>query len=276
MRQIRRALRGNSGQDYEFRARRKDGPEFWAAADWRPIYDTRGGYLGIRISIRDITQRKEAEQRLEMTVAELREAQAVQHEYLTREQDEHARLAALLAAMDIGILFVSHDNRVVYSNPAFNRIWMVAPGAQLIGGGPQEVLSASASALARPEEQLRHVLRRPREGEIFGTLEIQMADGRLITQQGHVVEDVYGRPVGYLWIFEDVTLERQTADQLVYLAERDALTGLYNRHRFNEELDAHDRGCRARTGRAWRCCSSISTISSTSTTPSATARATRC
>lgn len=236
VRQIRRALRGNSGQDYEFRARRKDGPEFWAAADWRPIYDTRGGYLGIRISIRDITQRKEAEQRLEMTVAELREAQAVQHEYLTREQDEHARLAALLAAMDIGILFVSHDNRVVYSNPAFNRIWMVAPGAQLIGGGPQEVLSASASVLARPEEQLRHVLRRPREGEIFGALEIQMADGRLITQQGHVVEDVYGRPVGYLWIFEDVTLERQTADQLAYLAERDALTGLYNRHRFNEEL----------------------------------------
>jgi diguanylate cyclase (GGDEF)-like protein/PAS domain S-box-containing protein len=236
VRQIRRALRGNSGQDYEFRARRKDGPEFWAAADWRPIYDTHGGYLGIRISIRDITQRKEAEQRLEMTVAELREAQAVQHEYLTREQDEHARLAALLAAMDIGILFVSHDNRVVYSNPAFNRIWMVAPGTQLIGCGPQEVLSASACVLARPEEQSRHVLRQPRDGEIFGMLEIQMDDGRLITQQGHLVEDVYGRPVGYLWIFEDVTLERQTADQLAYLAERDALTGLYNRHRFNEEL----------------------------------------
>jgi diguanylate cyclase (GGDEF)-like protein/PAS domain S-box-containing protein len=236
VRQIRRALRGNSGQDYEFRARRKDGPEFWAAADWRPIYDTRGGYLGIRISIRDITQRKEAEQRLETTVAELRVAQAVQHEYLTREQDEHARLAALLAAMDIGILFVSQDNRVVYSNPAFNRMWMVAPGTQLIGYGPDQVLSASASVLARPEEQLRHVLRRPREGEIFGALEIQLADGRLITQQGHMVEDVYGRPVGFLWIFEDVTLERQTADQLAYLAERDALTGLYNRHRFNEEL----------------------------------------
>jgi len=236
VRQIHRALRGNTGQDYEFRGRRKDASEFWAAADWRPIYDGHGGYLGIRISIRDITQRKAAEQRLEATVVELRDAQVVQQEYLTRAQDEHARLSALLAAMDAGILFVSHDNRVVYSNPAFTRIWMIAPGTRLIGRGPQEVLTSSASVLARPEEQAKRVLRLPREDEIFGALEIQMADGRLVTQQAHAVEDVYGRPVGHLWLFQDVTRERQTADQLIYLAERDALTGLYNRHRFNEEL----------------------------------------
>lgn len=236
VRQIRRALRGNSGADYEFRARRKDGSEFWAAADWRPIYDGGGGYLGIRISIRDITQRKQAEQRLESTVAELRESQTVQRDYLTRARDEHARLSALLGAMDVGILFVSHDEKVVYSNPAFTRIWMVAPGMRLIGRHPEEILAASASVLARPEEQTKRILRAPRAGEIQGTLEIQMTDGRLVTQQVHSVEDVYGRPVGHLWLFEDITGARQTADQLVYLAERDALTGLYNRHRFNEEL----------------------------------------
>ena len=186
--------------------------------------------------IRDITQRKEAELRLETTVMELRDAQSVQQDYLTRAQDEHARLAALLAAMDTGILFASRDSRVVYTNPAFTRIWMIAPGTRLIGCTPQEVFAASACALARPEEQGRYVLRQPREDEIVGALEIQMADGRLVTQQVHSVEDVYGRPVGHLWLFQDVTRERQTADQLIYLAERDALTGLYNRHRFNEEL----------------------------------------
>jgi diguanylate cyclase (GGDEF)-like protein/PAS domain S-box-containing protein len=236
VRQVRRALRGDSGQDYEFRGRRKDGSEFWGAADWRPIYDVKGGYLGIRISIRDITQRKEAERRLETTVEELRQAQRVQQEYLVRAQDEHARLTALLGAMDIGILFVSHDGRVVYSNPAFTRIWLIAPGTRLIGLGPQEVLAASACALSRPDEQAKNVLREPRTGEIFGTVEVQLTDGRLITQQVHAVQDVYGRPVGHLWLFEDVTRQRQTADQLIYLAERDALTGLYNRHRFNEEL----------------------------------------
>ena len=236
VRQIRRALRGNTGQDYEFRGKRKDGSEFWAAADWRPIYDNRGGYLGIRISIRDITQRKEAEQRLEATVVELRDSHVVQKEYLTRAQDEHARLSALLGVMETGILFVSPDNKVVYTNPAFTRIWMIAPGTRLIGRNSKEVLATSTSALARPEEHGKRILLPPRDGEITGALEIPMADGRLITQQVHSVEDVYGRPVGHLWLFQDVTRERQTADQLIYLAERDALTGLYNRHRFNDEL----------------------------------------
>ena len=236
VRQVRRALRGDSGQDYEFQGRRKDGSEFWAAADWRPIYDSGGGYQGIRISIRDITQRKEAERRLESTVQELRQSQGVQQEYLVRAQDEHARLTALLAAMNMGILFVSHDNRVVYSNPAFTRIWTIAPGTRLIGRTPQEALAASACQLSRPEEQARYLLRPQGAQEVGVLLEIPLADGRLVTQQMHAVDDVYGRPVGHLWLFEDVTRERQTADQLIYLAERDALTGLYNRHRFNEEL----------------------------------------
>jgi diguanylate cyclase (GGDEF)-like protein len=113
---------------------------------------------------------------------------------------------------------------------------MISPATRLIGLTPQDALAHSTCTLARPEEQGKHLLRPPQQGEIFGTLEIQLTDGRLITQGMHSVEDVYGRAVGCLWLFEDVTRERQTADQLIYLAERDALTGLYNRHRFNEEL----------------------------------------
>lgn len=236
MRQIRRALRGNTGQDFEFRARRRDGSEFWAAADWRAIYDKSGEYRGIRISIRDITKSKAAESELETKVVELKDSQSVQQEYLGRAQDEHARLAALLAAMDTGILFVAHDARVVYSNPAFGRLWPLPADTRIIGRTPEELVAASTGLLLRAEEQSQHILAQPRPGEAAGPFEIQMADGRLVTQQGHAVKDVHGRPVGYLWLFEDITHERQTAEQLIYLAERDALTGLYNRHRFNEEL----------------------------------------
>ena len=82
MRQIRKALRGNTGQDFEFRARRKDGSDSGRPRTGAPIYDEAGGYLGIRISIRDIMQRKQAERRLESTVVELRDAQTVQQDYL--------------------------------------------------------------------------------------------------------------------------------------------------------------------------------------------------
>jgi len=236
IRQIRQALRGNAGQDFEFRARRKDGTLLWGAADWRPIYGSGREYLGIRISIRDVSQRREAEQRLAATVVELREAQAVQQDYLKRAQDEHARLSALLSAMEFGILFVNTENRVVYTNPAFNRLWRIGEAAQLLGQDPLVVLEKSASVLARPEEQMPHLFRLRGGGEAPGAFEIQLADGRIITQQCYPVEGANGGAVGHIWIFEDVTRERQTAEQLVYLAERDALTGLYNRHRFNEEI----------------------------------------
>jgi diguanylate cyclase (GGDEF)-like protein/PAS domain S-box-containing protein len=236
VRQIKLAVLGNTGQDFEFRAKRKDGTTFWAAADWRPIFDAGGSNQGIRISIRDITTRKETEQQLEATVNELRDAQVVQKQYLATAQDEHARLAALLGAMDIGILFVSMEERVVYCNPAFTRIWLIAPGTRMIGVNPLDLLTSSAATLARPDEHTRYLLQAPAADEIAGILELPMADGRLVTQQSHAVEDAFGKPVGRMWIFEDVTTERRNADQLVYLAERDALTGLYNRHRFNEEM----------------------------------------
>jgi PAS domain S-box-containing protein len=71
IRQIRQALRGRANQDFEFRARRKDGTLLWGAADWRPIYGSRREYLGIRISIRDVSQRRETELRLAATVSGL-------------------------------------------------------------------------------------------------------------------------------------------------------------------------------------------------------------
>jgi len=236
VKQIRRALRGGTGQDYEFRAHRKDGSKLFAAADWRPIFDTKGEYLGIRISIRDVTQRREAEQRLAATVAELRNAQVVQRQYLEQARAEHARLSALLGAMDFGILFVGNDGRIVYSNPAFARVWGVPPGANLVGAKPAEALAQCEAVLARPEEQLPFVLALDVDGRVPARYEIRFADSRLLTQACHPVEDVFGQPVGHIWIYEDVTLERQTAEQLTYLAERDPLTGLFNRHRFSEEL----------------------------------------
>ena len=73
-------------------------------------------------------------------------------------------------------------------------------------------------------------------GRALDQTEPEMTDGRLIMRVGYPVRDSTEQQVGYLWLFEDVTRERQTANQILYLAERDALTGLYNRHRFQEEL----------------------------------------
>jgi PAS domain S-box-containing protein len=45
-------LSGKTGQDQEFRIRRKDGPTIWVAMSWQPIFAEDGTALGYRSSIR--------------------------------------------------------------------------------------------------------------------------------------------------------------------------------------------------------------------------------
>ncbi|MEQ1661776.1 MAG: EAL domain-containing protein [Thiobacillus sp.] len=234
--QLRQALRGTSGQGYALRMCPKDGGHFWAVMNWQPIHDFGGAYRGIRASVHSIEDLKATESSLREAISELRLAESLQGKYLEESEQERARLVSLLSAMNLGILFVASDSQVIYHNPAFTRMWMIEEGTALIGLPVHEVLAKSTSILARPDHFSRHLLSVLEAREVSDSFEIQMTDGRVITEVDHPVRDREGRFVGHLWIYEDVTRERQTAEQLVYLAERDALTGLYNRHRFQQEL----------------------------------------
>jgi diguanylate cyclase (GGDEF)-like protein/PAS domain S-box-containing protein len=57
-------LSGRTGQDQEFRIRRKDGRIVWVAMSWQPIFDERGMSLGYRSSIRDISLEHYAKEEL--------------------------------------------------------------------------------------------------------------------------------------------------------------------------------------------------------------------
>lgn len=168
----------------------------------------------------------------------LRNAAETQLRYLMQSQQEQARLNSLLSAMRFGILFVSPGNKVVYCNPAFLHIWQIhGTDASLAGQHADEVIRRCAGPFV-PDEQLARLAARLTEHAARGEeLEIHLADGRTLTQVGHPVRDSEHRLVGQLWIYEDVTQERHTAQRLVYLAERDSLTGLHNRHYFQKELE---------------------------------------
>lgn len=61
---FRGAVAGSSGNDVAFRMGRKDGSVLWVAISWQPIHAADGGHLGYRSSIRDISDRKRAEDAL--------------------------------------------------------------------------------------------------------------------------------------------------------------------------------------------------------------------
>lgn len=235
--EFRHASRGSVASDFEYRIVQKNGTVLWVAASWQPIYGEQGESLGRRSSTRDIYERKLAEALLEGKVCELTQSEDLQKRFLIQAQQEHARLESLLSAMSIGILFVSTDNTVVYHNPAFLRIWTIPAGSDLINKSAMEIMGLSTNVLIRPDDFIRHIKHVLNGHESSESFEISMTDGRVVTQLSYVVRDEEKLFIGRLWVYEDITRERQTAQQLVYLAEHDSLTGLYNRHRFQDELE---------------------------------------
>lgn len=166
---------------------------------------------------------------------------------------ERARLHALLSSMRQGLLFVSPQQEVIYVNPAFLALWHLED-APVVPGMPIADLTAE---ILLHQDGLQAYRRQPLFAEPALACEYVLEDGRVVTQSSVPVLNVRGRneapadtqEAGRLWIFEDVTAERQNAERLRYLAERDPLTGLHNRHRFEAELQRmvlnHDRDPRA-------------------------------
>jgi len=155
----------------------------------------------------------------------------------TQLHEEQARLVALLHAMKLGILFADTNNRIIYYNPALQHIWRLPTDLSLHGKFPAEAIMQTGCTLAEPD-QLADLMTEPAGPyEERQATEIRLADGRLVTRLSHPVYDNANKFIGHLWMFEDITQEQQTAQQLIYLAERDSLTGLFNRHRLREELE---------------------------------------
>lgn len=185
----------------------------------------------------DITPRQQARNTLMQALDQLSASEQRQMELLQLAQSEQNRMAALLSAMRSGILFADPEGLVEYINPAFLTMWAIDADTDLIGHPCREVLHHSPHRFSEPEHASRQILDTTDKHAIEETVELELQDGRTLTQKSYPVGKPNGRIMGRLWMFEDITQERQTAAQLAYLAEHDALTGLYNRHRFQEHLD---------------------------------------
>lgn len=235
----RQALGGADGEA-ELRLRHRDGASLWVLCCWRPVRDVSGKVTMVRVSMSSAQARKRAELTLLETVAALRRAQGLSEHYLARSRDERQRLKALLDVIDLGILFVDADRRVRYTNPALGRIWAFSESSDgLLGMRDERLLERALSQLVSPDAYRRHVAETQGQRGRSAPFEVAFLNGRRVREVTTVVTAEGGpRSLGRLWVFEDVTEQRQAAEALVRLAERDPLTNLYNRRRFQDSLGA--------------------------------------
>ncbi len=127
-------------------------------------------------------------------------------------EQEHARLAALLSAMEFGVLFLNPSDRVIYANPAFRQLWHIPEGIDFHGRALIDILEKVEVPLAAPDLVTRTLF-------LERQAEFTLTGNRTITARSYPVSMEDGQLIGRLWTFVDVTQSRHYAQQLTAAKE---------------------------------------------------------
>jgi diguanylate cyclase len=236
---LERVYQGQTQENMELRIHRKEGALTWCTCRCYLLSDHSGQPSGLRFSAQDIQPRKDADLKLLETVAALRRAQALKEHYLGRSNDERMRMASLLEIVNLGILFIDRDRRVVYVNQVFADMWQLGSRQDVVGMRDDALLAATSPLRLNDENYRGHVADVVSQRSQNARYDIACVGGRVLRERSSAVPASHegDPPIGRVWIYEDITEALRIETRLVELAERDPLTNLYNRRRFHEDLD---------------------------------------
>ncbi len=159
--------------------------------------------------IRDITERKQAEEQIRKLSHAVEQSPSV-------------------------VMIVGTDGNVQYVNPKFTQITGYVP-EEIIGQNPRMMQSGEKS----PEEykELWDAITSGKEWR--GEFHNKKKNGELYWEAASIspVKDAKGVTTHYIKVSEDVTKRKRAEEKIKYMAYHDALTGLSNRKHFMERLD---------------------------------------
>jgi diguanylate cyclase (GGDEF)-like protein/PAS domain S-box-containing protein len=153
-----------------------------------------------------------------------------------RGSDDPEIFRAVFETAATGMALATPEGRFLRVNQALCRI---------AARGEDELLATTLPEITHPDDRLldERELVRIRSGDTAS-----QAERRWLRPDGSIVwVEVQAAPVGeeregpayLLWQVADVTERRLMEQRLRHLADHDALTGLFNRRRFEEELERH-------------------------------------
>lgn len=180
----------------------------------------------------------------------LRERVHSQHRYAHDLYAEQARLNALFSILPVGVMFVDPARQVQYINLECRRLWGLPEDEDFVGKLDSDLMAHAHDMLEDPDYFASQVEEALKDYGVSPPFDTRLSNGYIIRSRSCVVPDAAGeRYIGRVWMFEDVSGEHDRLHAAHSLAERDALTGLYNRRRFEEDFErlfaqAQREGCR--------------------------------
>lgn len=141
---------------------------------------------------------------------------------------------AILESMEDGYFELDLDGKVKFFNEALARIFGFA-GKDLVGVDYRRLLNRASARITFNAMRQLFDSGRPITGMETG---FTLTDGREIFLESTIslIRDGQGRGIGFRGIARDVTARKKAAEELIYLAYHDTLTGLLNRKAFYEHL----------------------------------------
>ena len=217
---IRTQTSGVADQSSEFRVRHKDGSYRTMEAIGDNLLDN-PAVSGIVVNARDITERKQAEEAL---------------------SESHAQLAGIIASAMDAIITIDPEQRIIGFNAAAEKMFGY-PAANAIGQPlalllPERFRGTHREQFAGFGEDGKTT----RTMEDLPTLAAVRANGQEFPVEISISRvDVAGRRL-YTAIVRDITERKLAEEELRYLSTHDSLTGLYNRAFFEEEMSRLEHG----------------------------------
>lgn len=206
--------------ELEFRMRHKSGRWIWVADHGKAIEREPDGRVARAIgSMTDITERKEAEQRLMISAALL--------------ADEKERLRVMLQSIGDAVIGTDANNRITFMNPVAEKLTGATSLASLgkpLGFVYRTVDEETGRRLDEPHladnrlEQTEHNSRAALVHSDGTRFSIRQVVSPILNELNE-----FG---GSVIVFQDFTDARTLQRQLAYAATHDALTGLANRPSF--------------------------------------------
>lgn len=150
--------------------------------------------------------------------------------------NEKSTLDALLSTIPIGVILADHTH-IRYCNNAFRRMFLVGQNEQLVGLRNEELLLRAGRMSADADSFLATIADILETRKLVEPNYVGLKDGRILRMISNVVPAAENSGyLGRFWLFEDATDERKQLHLAEQRAEHDALTSLYNRQRFDEDL----------------------------------------